>query len=135
MREPQGKAETVSFIVQAIGRQRPISARCCEQSTDDMQIWHLSYPNGDARKITSGLQSYKIQDGLSSTADSGAIIATQGDSTLRIWTLGLNEDASQAKQITSGKYDGKEGVTCLPDERIVYCTVTGDNTNILVMNN
>ncbi len=80
------------------------------------QIWHLSYPSGEARRITNDLSSYK---GVSLTADSSTLVTVQSDTTSSIWTmtLTLSGDAGVAKQITSNKSDERPSWT--PDGKIV----------------
>ncbi len=82
------------------------------------QIWHVSYPGGEARRITNDPNNYL---GATLTRDSNALLTVQSDWLSSIW-IAPNGDASQAKQITSGKYDGFAGIAWTPDGKIVYAT-------------
>src|SRR5205809_74569 len=53
------------------------------------QIWHLSYPGGQARRITNDLHNYL---GLSLTADSAALVTVQSEQVSNIW-IAPNDDA------------------------------------------
>jgi Tol biopolymer transport system component len=82
------------------------------------QIWHVAYPNGEARRITNDLNSYSD---VSVTADSNTLLAVQGDWVSNLW-IAPNGDSSRAQRITSGKYDGGMGVAWTPDGRIVHAS-------------
>ena len=83
-----------------------------------LQIWHLSYPSGEARKLTNDFNSYT---NLSLTADASTLVAIRRDRTSHIW-VALDGDASRAKQLTTGtgREDGNLSVNWTPDGRIVY---------------
>jgi serine/threonine protein kinase/Tol biopolymer transport system component len=88
------------------------------------QVWQLSYPSGEARKITNDLNSYS---GLSLTADSSALVTVQSEQVSNLW-IAPSGEASRARQITSGTgtNDGIEGISWTPDSSIVYhSTVAG----------
>jgi Tol biopolymer transport system component len=82
------------------------------------QIWHVAYPNGEARRVTNDLNSYSD---VSVTADSNTLLAVQGDWVSNLW-IAPNGDAGRAQRITSGKYDGGMGVAWTPDGRIVHAS-------------
>ena len=97
------------------------------------QLWFISYPAGVARRITNDLNSYgRVSLGLA--ADNSTIVTAQSDPSVQIWTIGLNEPASQAKQITNGKVDGVGGLEWTHDGRIVYLTAAGDKSELWIMN-
>jgi serine/threonine protein kinase/dipeptidyl aminopeptidase/acylaminoacyl peptidase len=103
------------------------------QSTGGIQLWFISYPDGVARRITNDLNSYgRVSLGLA--ADNSTIVTAQTDPSMQIWTIGLNEPVSRAKQITNGKVDGVDGLTWTPDGRIVYVTKAGDKSELWIMN-
>jgi serine/threonine protein kinase/Tol biopolymer transport system component len=88
------------------------------------QVWLLSYPSGDAQRITNDLNGYI---GASLTSDSGVLATVQGNRTSNIWIV-PNGEAGQATQITYGAANlaGFAGVAWTPDGRIVYhSTVSG----------
>ena len=67
-----------------------------EQPGDPHQLWYVSYPDGDTRRITNDLSDYS---GLSLTGDSGVLVTVQGESTTHIW-VGSVSDAASAREIT-----------------------------------
>jgi Tol biopolymer transport system component len=97
---------------------------------DVYQIWHLSYPSGETRRITNDPNSYHS---LSVTSDSDTLATVQWDETASIWVVPDGE-VSRARQITPGKYDGHHGLAWTPDGRIVYDSLASGNDDIWMMN-
>jgi Tol biopolymer transport system component len=95
------------------------------------QIWYISYPEGEARKITNDLNNYV---GMGLTADSKSLVTVQFATISNIWTA-PNGDASRAKQLPSGGHtsDGIDGVVWTPDGKIVYRTAASGNEDIWMM--
>lgn len=96
-------------------------------TTAARQIWQVSYPGGEARRITHDLNSYVD---VSLTGDSNTLVATQTDVTSSIWA---GSDITRAAQITSGRDEGVAGVAWSPDGRIVYISSASGNTEIWSM--
>jgi len=94
-------------------------------SGNNFQIWHLSYPSGEPRKITNDSNDYME---ISVTADSNTMVTTQVDAFQNIW-IAPNADANRAKQITSGlsKYFG---ISWTPDGKISYASITTGDPDI-----
>ncbi len=84
--------------------------------SSSVQIWQLSYPGDETRKITNDLNNYSR---LSLTADSSAVVAVQTEGASTIW-VAPEGDASRARQISSGRYDGQRGLSWMPGGRIAY---------------
>ncbi|MBL8208053.1 MAG: protein kinase [Blastocatellia bacterium] len=61
------------------------------------QVWHLSYPGGEARRITNDLQGYRS---ISLTADARSLITVQEDQVLNLWVTMPGKPTS-AKQIAA----------------------------------
>ena len=104
-----------------------------EQEFGKSQIWQLSYPGGEARRITNDLSSY---DGnLTLTAAGNALVTVQGEMTSRIW-IAPGGKASSAREVTSRKngQDGLGGLTWAPDGRVVYGNNIEGKKNIWIMN-
>jgi serine/threonine protein kinase/Tol biopolymer transport system component len=98
------------------------------------QLWYLSYPNGEARRITKDLQEY---DGVSLTSDSTALVSNQIQTISGIWNA-PNDDANRAKQILSNKYDGYgygfySRFSWTPNGQIIYTSVIHGTPSIWVM--
>ncbi|HEY2972260.1 MAG TPA: hypothetical protein VGJ48_07080, partial [Pyrinomonadaceae bacterium] len=100
-----------------------------ESGTSSNQIWHVSYPDGEVRKITNDLNNYSQ---LSLTADSSALVTVQTEGEMNLW-VAPQADASRAKQISSGRYDGAQGLSWMPSGRIVYTSRESGLTDIRSM--
>ena len=93
------------------------------------QIWHVSYPDGEVRKITNDLNNYNR---LSLSADSGALVTVQTEGASSVW-VAPQGDTSRARQISSGKSDGQTGLSLMPDGRIVYVSRESGQNDIWIM--
>jgi eukaryotic-like serine/threonine-protein kinase len=103
-----------------------------EQELSPSQIWQLSFPSGEARRVTNDLNTY---GGASLTADDSALVTVQTDRVPNIWVAPAG-DAVRARQVTSGagKFDGYYGVVWTPDGRIVYASIASGSWDIWLMN-
>lgn len=88
------------------------------------QLYHLSYPEGTVRRMTSGVQGLGNY-GLAITSDSSAMVADSYESSAQLWIVGADGGTNQAIRLTTGNYDGRRGVAGLPDGRIVYVAREG----------
>ena len=88
----------------------------------DEQVWQLSYPGGEARKITNDANEYI---GISLTADSGALVTLQLDNESSIW-VAPSDDVGNAHPVTSGIFEGFRGLSWTPDGKIVYSSMAGN---------
>lgn len=102
-----------------------------ERGPDPSQIWLISYPDGEASKVTNDLNDYGEP---SLTADSSTLATVLSEWSSKIWLVAPNEDESRARRITNGKRDGSSGLSFAPDGRIVYMALTGENMDVWVMN-
>ena len=93
------------------------------------QIWQISYPGDEMRKVTNDLNNYSR---LSLTVDSTAIVTVQTDGASSIW-VAPQGDASGARQISSGRYDGELGLSWMPDGKIAYTSRESGLTDIWSM--
>ncbi len=92
------------------------------------QITYLSYPNGEARRITNDTNDY---EGVSLTADSHTMATVQEKSSFDVWVAPLVEPDS-AKPITSGGSSARESWS--PTGKIVFDKRGGQGeTNIWIM--
>jgi serine/threonine protein kinase len=96
------------------------------------QIWHLSYPSGEARRITNDFSSYAD---LSLTADARTLLVIKRETTSHIW-LAPDGNMSRAKQLTTGtgRQDGTPAVNWTPDGRIVYDSTASGGRHTWIMN-
>lgn len=100
-----------------------------EQPEGMDQVWHISYPDGAARRVTSDSKRYRD---ISLTSDSRTLIAVLSDFTSDVW-VAPEADAARAHKITSGT-GAYLDVCYTPDGRIVYASQAGGNWDIWVMN-
>ncbi|HEV3471223.1 MAG TPA: protein kinase [Pyrinomonadaceae bacterium] len=96
-----------------------------------VQIWWLSYPGGEAERVTHDLNNY---GGVSLTADSSALATVQSDMDINIWAA-TGGDAGAARQVTSvpSGFNDYWGVSWTPDGRLVYGSTASGNQDIWVM--
>ena len=95
------------------------------------QIWHISYPGGEAKKITNDLNDYQ---GISLNADSSVLVTILQNQTMDLW-VAPNGDAGRATQFksVSSNRDGFDGVRWTPDGKIVFNSMAGGNEGIWIM--
>ncbi len=96
-----------------------------------LQIWLLSYPGGEVRRVTNDLSSYV---GLSLTADGQTLASVQGERLVNIWAA-PGADADRARRVTTeaGRDEGLGGLAWTPDGRVVYAARAGDGSDIWVV--
>jgi Tol biopolymer transport system component len=97
------------------------------------QIWLVSYPGGEARRITNDLNFYT---GASISSDGATLATVQLTFTGNLWTAGLgsNSSFSPPKQITSGisRADGVFGVSWTPSNQILYSFYASGATKLAI---
>jgi eukaryotic-like serine/threonine-protein kinase len=85
------------------------------------QLWELSYPGAEARRITNDLNFYA---GTSITVDGSALATLQATLTGNLYVAGFGSAASFSapRQITSGinRADGIGGITWATNDKIIY---------------
>ena len=102
------------------------------------QIWHVSFPGGEARQLTHDLSSYRSV----LNASDNAFLSVELRQMNNIW-VAPSDDLSKAKQVTFGtfgKYDGVWGLDWSTDGKIVFtstdhlsqvvCAMNPDGTNV-----
>ncbi len=101
-----------------------------DQASRLWQVWHLSYPEGEARRITNDLNDYRT---ISITADSSVLTTVQRDQLSNIWITDAEGNPKSGSQLTSSKYNGWAGLAWTPDQRIVYTSNASGNPDIWIM--
>ncbi len=96
-----------------------------EDSVSPYQIWHVSYPNGEVRRITNDANDYA---GISLTADSKSLIAIQSNRQATLW-LAPEGDANHATQIASG-VGTTYGLALAADGRVLYSAMANGKLDI-----
>ncbi|MGH9838337.1 MAG: protein kinase domain-containing protein [Blastocatellia bacterium] len=151
-----GRQMYLAEINVADGRERPISAKrwanagrvtwqrdgrglivsAIEQGSNLAQVWHITYPKGQARRVTSDLNDYRD---MSLTDDSRSLVTVQSEAHVNIWlmpTTNLSGDSARARKITDGvgQYNGVGGLTWTPDGRLVYVSRASGGLDVWLMN-
>ena len=92
------------------------------------QVWHISYPEGKAGKVTNDLNHYH---GMSLRADASAFLTVQRTTVSNLWAAPGGE-AGALRQVTSGgsKFDGIEGLAAGPDGRLVFRSLGGGSEDL-----
>ncbi|HEX8844121.1 MAG TPA: protein kinase [Pyrinomonadaceae bacterium] len=121
-----------------------------EQGSTVAQIWHLSYPDAEARKVTNDLNTYRA---LSLTADASKLVTIQLSGLINMWLVS-GGDAERAVKLPSessvpsgepvsavqlpvgnlGYSGGNEGISWTPDNKIVFISLNGKQGDIWIMN-
>lgn len=105
-----------------------------EQVLGPPQIWQVSYPQGEARRLTNDLNFYDFYS-LTFTADASALVSVQSDPISNIW-IAPKAAASRARAITSGKnvQTGHYGLAWTHDGKLVYDSNVNGNASIWMVN-
>ena len=105
-----------------------IVAAVPELTSTGTQLWYVSYPSGEVRRVTNDLNAYGTSS-LGLTTDSKTLVTVQADRSAQLWVVSPGGDLSKAKQITSGKYDG-DSLAWTADGRILYTAPSGEQSDV-----
>lgn len=84
----------------------------------DTHLWHVSYPNGEARRVVTDPSVYSNSVNLA--ADGKSLLAVRVQTQSNIW-IAPSDDLSNAKQITFDSVGRiNSGLDWTPDRRIVF---------------
>ncbi|MFN2453129.1 MAG: protein kinase [Pyrinomonadaceae bacterium] len=89
------------------------------------QIWQISYPAGEAQRVSNDLNSYQS---VSLTANSDALATVQSEFVANVWMMPSN-DSARATQITQGR-SINQTPSWTPDGRIVYTSNANGNFDL-----
>ncbi len=89
--------------------------------TNQAQLYFVSYPSGDSRKITNDLNDY---GGSSVTDDMKRICAVQGEREMYLYYVPGGE-SNRAKKVTKLRDDGLLGLSIGPDNTLYYSSRQG----------
>ncbi|HEV7474538.1 MAG TPA: protein kinase [Pyrinomonadaceae bacterium] len=109
-----------------------VAAAVPELVSAGTQLWHVSYPQGEVRRITNDLNAYGTSS-LGLTADSKTLVTVQAEKSAQVWagtTAVVNE---QTSQVTNGKFDG-DSLAWTPDGRILYTAPSGEQSDVWIVN-
>jgi eukaryotic-like serine/threonine-protein kinase len=121
-----------------------------EETSSNLQIWHISYPDGEARRITNDTLNYS---GLSISADGTSLVTSVLENPTSIWVAPVVAgkstdgnygvpfvDTDQAKEINpinltaSSNWEGYARLAWTPEGRIVFVSEESGNADIWSMN-
>jgi Tol biopolymer transport system component/DNA-binding winged helix-turn-helix (wHTH) protein len=96
------------------------------------QVWKISYPSGQARRLTNDLLDY---DKVSLSADGRVLVIQQETIRNHIWVV-PDGDMSRARELTSGATagDGTSGLAWTPDGHILFTSARSGAVDIWIMN-
>jgi eukaryotic-like serine/threonine-protein kinase len=102
-----------------------------DSANGPIQLWELSYPDGQPRRITNDLNDYVDLD---MTADSGALVTVLREVRSNLW-LDSPGVASQAKQIGFGvaTQEGLFGLVWTAEGRIAYGSLASGRRELWIM--
>jgi serine/threonine protein kinase len=88
-----------------------------DKETKRAQLWALTYPDGEPRRVTNDLSVY---GGVSLSADSQQLVCVRNETLSNLWLVPKN-DPSQAQQLTfEANKDGLNGLAWTPERHLVY---------------
>jgi Tol biopolymer transport system component len=97
-----------------------------EASIFSPQVWQVSYPYGDARRITTDLVS--SYQNLSLTTDATMLLTEQLNQTSDVWIA--SGGTNQARQITSGTTGSYDDLSWLSEGQLIYGSNNSGNWDI-----
>ena len=92
------------------------------------KIWQISYPAGNAQRITNDLNSYPT---ISLTADSNTLATVQTETVGNLWTASVN-DLADISPITTGRHLATFP-SWAPEGKVIYSLSSGDNTDLYMV--
>jgi Tol biopolymer transport system component/predicted Ser/Thr protein kinase len=96
------------------------------KSATQAQLWVVSYPEGNIRKISNDLSEY---ESVAVTADGKAIAAVQLNMSSEIW-VGPADAPEKVQQVSNGRLDGTNGVAWTGDGRVIYAGDHAENWDL-----
>lgn len=112
------------------GKHLIVAARAPDEAAS--QVWMLSFPDGEVRRLTNDLESYFW---LSLSADGRMLMTRQQRIVSHLWLLPQG-DIKKASQITFGgrNFDAYLGIAWTPDGKIVFSSRSGHSTDLYSIN-
>lgn len=125
---PKWRAIT-RIIWTADGKNLIVSARDANEATS--QVWLLSYPKSEVRRLTNDLESYFWL----SISNDNKLVTRQQRIVTHLWHF-PELDEKKALQITNGErnFDGFAGLAWTADRKIIYCARNGNITDLYKIN-
>lgn len=113
------------FQVAWLGNKSGLIISAKEQPLSPIQLWRVSYPQGESEKITNDTANYET---VSLSRDGNTIVSIQSRQEGKLWvTSEGNVQQSRAIASTVGRV---YGLSWLSNGRIVFSSMVGNNLNI-----
>ena len=102
-----------------------------EGDTPASQVWQISYPSGELRRITNDANYYLD---INVSSDGRSLAAVRIGQISHIWVM-PTDDASRLKQLTDGfeKYDGILNLSWMPDGKIIFNSNASGKSSVWTM--
>lgn len=99
----------------------------CEKENDPIQVWSITYPAGERKRLTNDTNSY-IWLGIS--GDNKTLVTLKSDSSSSIWSFSLT--TKDLKQITpeNRNASGDSGITPISNGNLLITRYTGAELNL-----
>jgi Tol biopolymer transport system component len=99
------------------------------------QVWRVSYPAGEASRITNDVQGRTPSD-LGVTADGRTLVTVTEQTLSRIEVVPASGDTSRSARLTTSEanQEGFHGFAWAPDGRIVFSSFEGERFDLWTMN-
>jgi Tol biopolymer transport system component len=99
-----------------------------DQQLSPPQLWQISYPGGESRRITNDLNSYELYN-LTLTANDSSLLAVQSNPVSNIWVVNVDQpDSEKALTTRKNELEGSRGIAWTADGRIVFDSNIGDGS-------
>ena len=97
------------------------------------QVWQLTYPDGQLRRITHDLHDYAR---LSVTADGKSLVTAQNDRQTAVWVgpIAAPADAAAASHAITSNVSNIGNISSTPEGKIVFSQMTNNAEDIWEMN-
>ncbi len=91
------------------------------------QIYELSYPDGQVRRITNDLSTYY---GMGVTSDASALVTLRWEVVGNLWVASKGQWTKAEQLSAPGKYNGNDGLAWTPDGHIAYTSSTSGGLDL-----
>jgi Tol biopolymer transport system component/tRNA A-37 threonylcarbamoyl transferase component Bud32 len=99
-------------------------------SNDLIPVYEISYPEGEARRITVDLDSYI---GIGVTADGNSLVTTRRETHSSPMIISMDRAGHAVEEHVLAASDGRWGLDWTPDGRIVHTAQTATEVNLGTM--
>jgi Tol biopolymer transport system component/DNA-binding winged helix-turn-helix (wHTH) protein len=97
---------------------------------ENSQIWHLDYPGGAARQITTDTNNYSS---VGISTDSDSIVAARIEAISGIWSIDSQSKETHQLMGENNNLVIYGGIAQMPDGKILYVKITNKEVNIFKM--